>query len=464
MNENSTIANSAPIALLSTAEPKGIHPRTRIFQKYQLILVDFGAMIASIFIALWLNGLSVEHPTFNVATGSIPVLWICAAYFGAYSNSALVSYTRSVSGFAQGLIAAVSICLLFLFAVKATNQISRLSLSMGLFGGAIIATLFRFYLVRRNRRRTGTFVDRVIVFEDDVAIHQSENFGHVPVTHIDIGQILNNPAQFEAISQSVVGMDRVVVSCSRERRNEWSKLLRGLDVQGEIFDRALNEIGIVGTADLEGKRTFVVTPNALNLRQQLVKRLFDIFVASVAIILLSPILLAAAIAILIEDGRPVLFLQRRTGQGNRSFNIFKFRSMSHALRDDAATMVTSRNDPRVTRVGNFIRKTSIDELPQLFNVLLGHMSVVGPRPHAIVGRVQERLYWDIDPRYWERHKIKPGMTGLAQVRGFRGATHEERHLTDRVAADLEYLADWSILKDIRILFATLRVVVHDSAY
>ncbi|MEZ5682121.1 MAG: sugar transferase [Erythrobacter sp.] len=426
----------------------GIHPRARIWQKNQLILVDFSAMLAATLGGLWLNGLDIENVTFNVAAGSIPILWLCAAYFGAYSNSALVSYSRSMSAFLQGLVAAISICLLLLFAVKATNQISRLSLSFGLVGGAAIATSFRFYLVNRNRRRTGMFVDRVIVFEDDVTIAPSANFSQVPVAHIDIKESLNHPAALEAISQMVVGMDRAIIACSRERRSDWTRVLRGLDVQGEIFDRNLNEIGIVGTADLEGRRTFVVTPNPLNLRQQILKRLFDIVVASVALVALSPILIVTTVAILIEDGRPVFFRQKRTGQGNRSFSIFKFRSMSDALRDDAAAKVTSRNDPRVTRVGYFIRRSSIDELPQLLNVLMGDMSMVGPRPHATMGRVQDRLYWDIDPRYWERHKIKPGLTGLAQVRGFRGATHEEHHLTDRVASDLEYLADWSIIKDI----------------
>ena len=464
MNEQSLDLKSQAQSPLIDHARKGIDPGSRILQKYLLSATDFGALLAALMGALLLNNLTISHPTFDMAVGAIPVMWISASYFGAYSNAALVSYSRSIGGFVQGIVAAVGICLLFLFAVKATGQISRLSLSLSLIGGTAAAIVVRVLLVARNRRRTGTFVERVIVFQDDAEVASSPNYQLVDVAHIEIEKALTHPANVQQISHMVQGMDRVVIACSRRRRKAWTKVLRSIDVQGEIFDPKLYEIGIVGTAELEGKRTFVVTPNALNIRQQITKRLFDIVVAGLAIIAVSPILIATAIAILLEDGRPILFRQSRIGQSNRAFDIFKFRSMSHAQCDPDAATLTSRNDQRVTRTGNFIRRTSIDELPQLFNVLLGHMSIVGPRPHAAMARVQDKLYWEIDPRYWERHKIKPGMTGLAQVRGFRGATDEDRQLTDRVAADLEYLANWSIFRDIHIMFATLKVVVHPNAY
>lgn len=443
---------------------KGIDPRSRVLQKYMLILTDFFAILGGTVLALRLNGLTIDHPTFDVAVGSIAVMWISSAYFGAYSNASLVSYSRSLGGFVQGVIAAISICLLFLFAVKATGEISRLSLSMGIVLAIALSIIVRTLLVARNRKTTGTFVDRVVVFNDDTDIPESRNYHCVFVGHIDVEKALDDPVQLQDISELAKGMDRVIVACSRKRRAAWTKVLRSIDVQGEIFDVKLNRIGIVGTADLEGRRSFIVTPHALSIRQRILKRVFDIAVAGSAILALSPVLLITAIAILLEDGRPILFRQPRIGQGNRPFDIFKFRSMSHAMSDHAAAKLTSRNDARVTRVGAFIRRTSIDELPQLFNVLLGNMSVVGPRPHAVMARVQDKLYWEIDPRYWERHKMKPGMTGLAQVRGFRGATDEDSQLTDRVQADLEYLAHWSIFRDLQILFATLKVVAHPNAY
>ena len=118
----------------------------------------------------------------------------------------------------------------------------------------------------------------------------------------------------------------------------------------------------------------------------------------------------------------------------------------------------------MTRIGRFIRATSIDELPQLFNILRGDMSFVGPRPHAIGSLAGDQLFWEVDQRYHHRHVCKPGLTGLAQVRGFRGATHRREDLINRLRADLEYVNGWSLMRDIMILFATLKVVVHRNAF
>ena len=194
------------------------------------------------------------------------------------------------------------------------------------------------------------------------------------------------------------------------------------------------------------------------------KRLFDVVVAGVALLVLSPLLLLVALAIAIEDGRPILFVQPRLGRGNTFFQIYKFRSMRVDMTDHNGTVSADREDRRVTRIGKFIRRTSIDELPQLFNVLRGHMSLVGPRPHAIGSQAGERLFWEVDDRYWLRHALKPGLTGLAQVRGFRGATESELDLSSRLNADLEYLNGWSLWRDVMILLTTVRVLVHDRAY
>jgi len=125
---------------------------------------------------------------------------------------------------------------------------------------------------------------------------------------------------------------------------------------------------------------------------------------------------------------------------------------------------TGKNDDRVTRVGKFLRRTSIDELPQLFNVLKGEMSLVGPRPHAIGSLAGDKLFWEVDQRYWQRHSLRPGLTGLAQIRGFRGATDLETDLTSRLQADLEYITGWTIWRDLRILLATTMVLWHDRAF
>ena len=138
--------------------------------------------------------------------------------------------------------------------------------------------------------------------------------------------------------------------------------------------------------------------------------------------------------------------------------------MRHDQADADGAQSTRKDDDRVTRVGRFIRATSIDELPQLLNVLRGEMSLVGPRPHALGSLAGDELFWEVDERYWHRHASKPGLTGLAQVRGYRGETKERQDLANRLYADLEYLSGWTIWRDISILLSTLRVIVHRNAY
>ena len=171
-----------------------------------------------------------------------------------------------------------------------------------------------------------------------------------------------------------------------------------------------------------------------------------------------------ALAIKLDSPGPVFFRQPRIGRQNRVFNVLKFRSMHVNQLDQGGRTSTSRGDPRVTRVGRFIRASSIDELPQLLNVLFGDMSVVGPRPHAVYSTAEQKLFWEIDSRYWHRHACKPGITGLAQVKGLRGATEVESDLTNRVSADLDYMANWTFTGDILIILRTFAVIFHRNAY
>jgi lipopolysaccharide/colanic/teichoic acid biosynthesis glycosyltransferase len=138
--------------------------------------------------------------------------------------------------------------------------------------------------------------------------------------------------------------------------------------------------------------------------------------------------------------------------------------MHHEADDGTGSRSTARDDERITRVGRFLRRTSIDELPQILNILKGDMSVVGPRPHAIASTAEDRLFWEIDGRYWHRHACKPGLTGLAQVRGFRGSTNSIKDITDRLASDLEYIAHWSLWQDVVIILRTVKVMMHKNAY
>jgi Undecaprenyl-phosphate glucose phosphotransferase len=195
------------------------------------------------------------------------------------------------------------------------------------------------------------------------------------------------------------------------------------------------------------------------------KRIFDIFFSLVAITLLWPVMVATAIAIKLNSKGPVLFKQKRHGFNNEVIDVFKFRSMYTDKCDPTARAAVTKDDPRVTRVGKFIRKTSIDELPQFFNVLRGDLSLVGPRPHAVVAAAHDRLFAEVVDGYFARHRVKPGVTGWAQINGWRGEIDNDEKIKQRTACDLYYIENWSLLFDLKILFLTpFRLLNTENAY
>ncbi len=198
---------------------------------------------------------------------------------------------------------------------------------------------------------------------------------------------------------------------------------------------------------------------------QIIKKVEDIAFASVALLLASPILLIAAAAIKLDSPGPVFFRQEREGFNNRRFRIWKFRSMRSDRCETDQIVQAKKRDPRVTRVGWLLRRTSIDELPQLFNVLTGEMSLVGPRPHAPSTRAGEKLFSDVVANYAARHKVKPGITGWAQVNGWRGETDTEEKLLRRLEHDLYYIENWSVGLDVYIIARTgFSLLFQRSAY
>jgi Undecaprenyl-phosphate glucose phosphotransferase len=184
------------------------------------------------------------------------------------------------------------------------------------------------------------------------------------------------------------------------------------------------------------------------------KAIFDRCVALILIVALAPVLAAVALGVRLSSRGPVLFVQKRYGFNNEEFGVFKFRSMYVDQCDHNATKLVTRGDPRVTPFGAFIRRTSLDELPQLFNVLRGDLSLVGPRPHALKGAAAGRAYEQVVDNYFARHRVKPGITGWAQINGWRGETDTVEKIEQRVAHDLHYIEHWSIWLDIGILLRT----------
>ncbi len=197
----------------------------------------------------------------------------------------------------------------------------------------------------------------------------------------------------------------------------------------------------------------------------LMKGAMDRIIASVALVCLAPVMLAVAIAVRYESKGPIIFKQRRYGFNNQLVEVFKFRSMYTDMTDASATKLVTKNDSRVTKVGRIIRKTSLDELPQLFNVLTGQLSLVGPRPHATLAKAADTLYEQVVDGYFARHKVKPGITGWAQINGWRGETDTREKLEQRVKFDLEYIDQWSLGFDFMILLKTpFALIKSENAY
>ncbi len=210
--------------------------------------------------------------------------------------------------------------------------------------------------------------------------------------------------------------------------------------------------------DLDGLPAINLSEAPLEGWSRFLKRGFDLLVASAALVVFSPVMLAVAIAIKLGDRGPVFYRQERMGLDGKPFDIFKFRSMRVGAENDTGAKWAEKDDPRRTRVGRFIRETSLDELPQLFNVILGDMSVVGPRPERPQFVEQFRAEF---PHYMLRHKVRAGITGWAQVHGWRGNTS----IRIRIEHDLYYIENWSLMLDLKILFMTVvHGLRHENAY
>jgi putative colanic acid biosynthesis UDP-glucose lipid carrier transferase len=215
-------------------------------------------------------------------------------------------------------------------------------------------------------------------------------------------------------------------------------------IQGRLQD--MNGVPVVGICETPFTGT-----------NELVKRISDVVLASIILVLISPLMIAIAIGVKLSSPGPVLFRQRRNGLDGHEIVVYKFRSMT--TQDDGPVVrQATKSDPRITRFGAFLRRTSLDELPQFFNVLQGTMSIVGPRPHAVAHNEEYRR---IIKAYMVRHKVKPGITGWAQINGQRGETDTIEKMRTRVEYDLEYLRNWSLGLDLRIIAGTVRLLFFD---
>lgn len=431
-----------------------------------LVLADMAALATGF--ALGMRTASVPglaRDLWQPLAAGLMVYAIVAFHCQAYNPRCLTSLTATCRSAATAFAGTLLIFLLVLFSAKATGSLSRLGISAGLLCSGMLLTVQRVLIVHAVRRRFGDSLFPQLLIIDEAIIPEDVR----GMTIVDAGVMglkadLDDPYMLHRLGMLLRDFDRVVISCPPDRKADWAQMLKGANILGEIVAPELDSLAPLAVQSCRGVPTLVVARGPLNLANRAKKRLLDIALTVPVLIALAPLMIVVAIAIRLDSPGPIFFRQERIGRGNRLFAILKFRSMRVEQCDTAGATSTRRDDDRITRVGRFIRKTSIDELPQLINVLLGEMSLVGPRPHALGSTAEEQLFWQVDRQYWHRHALKPGITGLAQIRGFRGATETRRDILNRVEADLEYLHGWSLMRDIAILIGTVNVLVHRNAY
>jgi len=260
------------------------------------------------------------------------------------------------------------------------------------------------------------------------------------------------------------GVDLVILALPWSAQQRIAQLVGRLSVWAADIYMAPDKLGLE-YADrpmfrMAGMNMLSLKDRPISEWSAVIKRVEDLAIAIPALILLSPLMVLTALAIKIDSKGPVFFRQDRYGFSNELIKVFKFRSMYTDMTDAAASRLTTRDDPRVTRVGRFIRRTNIDELPQLFNVIGGSMSIVGPRPHALQAKADNELYDSVVADYASRHRVKPGITGWAQCNGWRGDTDTKEKLVRRVEHDLYYIENWGLFLDAVVIWKTVVQIVR----
>lgn len=399
-------------------------------------------------------------PGLKLGLLSIPIFLALALNSNAYGRGALYKSAGATVRSIASLFATLALILFILFGLSILKQHHPSFLAFGFLISSALIAGGRYICHVFAKRMLGANPLSELIIVDGVPLGPIFDQPVIDAKETGLNPDISDPAMLDRLGNLFRSIDRVIVACPIERHNDWALVLKSTGVTGDVYRHYRS-----APADKHARGLIHASQVKPLTRVQLwLKRAMDLILVSLAILFLAPLMLVTAIAIKLESRGPILFKQQRLGHGNRLFNIYKFRSMRDDLRDLNGDRSTDRDDDRITRVGRFIRATSIDELPQLFNVLFGTMSLVGPRPHALGSKADSKLFWEIDRNYWLRHATVPGLTGLAQVRGFRGATMTRADLEQRLASDLEYIQRWSLGYDLVILARTFGVIIHRNGF
>lgn len=450
-----------PVETVSTCSEDKRPSRLRFYMA--LFASDIVSLVTGFTIGRVIAGARGLPPeSLDLLAATLPIYLLLSTR--TFSAPTLQRWRSAAWAAIANLMTAFLLTILVAFLLREVSPISRLSAGITFICSAALLLLTRSLIGRwSDRVFGGSALSRMLII-DGVDVPLPAGLKIVSSEPIDSAQTTIHPLALDRLARQLRGIDEVFVACPPSRRANWSTVLKGSSVASQLLMPELDAIGVIGNKRFAGIASVLVSTGGLALRERILKRILDIAIVVPAILVLAPLLGLVALLVKIDSKGPVFFVQTRVGKGNHLFAMYKFRSMRAALSDSDGHLSATRDDARVTRVGKFIRATSIDELPQLLNILKGDMSFVGPRPHAMGSLAGDQLFWEVDQRYHHRHVCKPGLTGLAQVRGFRGATHRREDLVNRLDADLEYVNGWSLMRDVVILFATLKVVVHRNAF
>ena len=452
-----------------------------------LIIIGVGLIIFYVYLANSLESEAiVRYTTVLVVATYLIVQSLFIA--GLYKFNAIVTPAQQI-GKIISISTVVFLVLVALgFALKISDEYSRVWLFSAALASVVSVSLGRagVIVVIRKLAKKGYLARNILIYG---ANEQARRFiDHVGQMNAPWNRIIG--VFDDRISAASVSLDGVqlrgnmqdLIQCARDLRADdviialpWGDQRRVSQILARLKILPTN---IRLSPDLASMRILSGTINyqygvplasiyekPLSTWHTMQKRAFDLFVSAAMLLTLAPLMALLFVGVKIDSPGPIFFRQRRYGFNNELIRIWKLRTMYVDQQDEQAERLTTPGDPRVTRFGNFLRRTSLDELPQLLNVLTGDMSLVGPRPHALQAKAAGQLYQEAVGEYAARHRVKPGLTGWAQVNGWRGETDTHEKIVKRVEHDLYYIENWSIRLDVRILIRTIGVLIsQENAY
>jgi exopolysaccharide biosynthesis polyprenyl glycosylphosphotransferase len=431
------------------------------------VAVDLGLLLVAAAAAAYLRYGDIASGDSDVLLlMMLPAYLFASLTYDAYSLQTLKRAPRSIARANLALMTAVAFAFTAAFALHVSSRFSRLETGYMFVIGAILLSFGRVFGVRLLDQVRSAIEPSTFVLGDETArAHGRAADRVINIRRLDWKPSAEDPDFLDVVCRTFRHADRVLLAfADPQERIAWASFMRLTGINTELLEPQLAHVAPTGIGSWEGAPTLVVSRGPLSLPERVVKRALDLAFVLFLAPAVVPVVGILAILIKWESPGPCLFTQDRVGRKNGRYRCYKLRTMRVDATDPNGDQSTARDDDRITPLGRFLRRTSLDELPQFWNVFIGDMSLVGPRPHALGSTADGELFWHAVNGYWIRHSMKPGLTGLAQVRGFRGATLSRQDIERRVSADLEYVNSWSIWLDLKILIKTPLVMVHRNAF